>query len=120
MPTLTGMLGTTGNTIQPHPGGKPRNHQPRPATGSSTNHALISVPELYSSRSTWRAKFWRAKLLCRVCVLWCCCDHPHPEHLPVTHFDVVFAHEIEPAVGADPEQRQAGWHRADGAAVPHG
>ena len=27
--------------------------------------------------------------------------HPHPEHLPVADVDIVFAHKIERAVGAD-------------------
>src|SRR5437868_14772054 len=43
MPTLTGMLGITGSTIQPQPGGKPNNHHAIPPNGSSISQACIIV-----------------------------------------------------------------------------
>ena len=39
-------------------------------------------------------------------------DHAHPEHLSVARLDIVFAHEIEAAVVADAEHRQAGRARS--------
>ena len=43
--------------------------------------------------------------------------HPHPEHLAVSDIDIVFAHEIELAVAADAEHREAGRHLANRPAV---
>src|SRR3954453_8838270 len=46
-------------------------------------------------------------------------DHTHPEHLTVTRFDVVFAHELEAAVLANAEHRQTGRGQARPAAVSY-
>ena len=45
--------------------------------------------------------------------------HPHPEHRFVADVDIVFAHEGQLAVIAQPEHRQAGGKRFDRIAVPH-
>ena len=43
--------------------------------------------------------------------------HAHPQHRPVADIDVVFAHEVEPAVGIDPEDGEARRYGAQGRAV---
>ena len=35
------------------------------------------------------------------------CDHPHPEHRPVSDIDVIFANEVEPAFVVDPKNGEA-------------
>src|SRR5579872_6055775 len=78
------------------------------APSTASNSPTISVTSGVGASARSTATYIAANL-----------HHAHPEHLPIADINIVFAREVELAVGTDAEHGQAGGHLANRVTIAH-